>query len=277
MKYAEYREEKKHGSDEFPLQYYYIDSDSPEYVMQLHWHSELEIVRVIEGKFTLWLDNEKYELFAGDVVFIEGGAIHRGEPDECRYECAVFNPRFVSGQMNSRLAELVRPLCSGEAHLLPYCPPANQTAKSLLDTAREESPYYELKLAALICELIGVFYSEGAIDHKRTSDKRETRRRKMISLLFEKIERDYAGKITIAELAAIAGVTEKYLCRFFKEVTGYTPIDYINRVRIEHSCYEMKFNRRSVMDAAYESGFNEIGYFYKCFKKYKGVPPGKYR
>jgi AraC-like DNA-binding protein len=98
----------------------------------------------------------------------------------------------------------------------------------------------------------------------------------VISELFEKIERDYTERITIPELAEIAGVTEKYLCRFFKEVTGHTPTDYINRVRVEHACYEMKFNHRNVTEAAYESGFNEIGYFYKCFKKYKGIPPGKY-
>ena len=70
---------------------------------------------------------------------------------------------------------------------------------------------------------------------------------------------------------------EKYLCRFFKEFTGHTPTDYINRLRVERACYEMKFNHLNVTEAAYECGFNEISYFSKCFKKYKGVSPGKYR
>lgn len=277
MKYIDYKEAKKHGTEGFPLQYYCVDKNYPQYVMPLHWHREIEVIRVVEGKLALWLNNEKYELCGGDVIFVEGGALHRGEPENCRYECAVFDPRFVSGQMSSRLSELIRPLCSGHAELAPRCRAANETAGKLLDVAREEKPYYELRLASLICELVRIFYEESAIRFDRASDKRSNHRRTVITVLLERIESNYSEKITLAELAELAGVNEKYLCRFFKEFTGYTPTDYINRLRIEHACYEMKFNHRNVTEAAYECGFNEISYFSKCFKKYKGVSPGKYK
>lgn len=277
MKYTEYREAKKHGRDGFPLQYYYIDKKHPQYIMPLHWHREIEIIHVIEGKLALWLNNEKFELGADDLLFVGGGALHRGEPEECRYECAVFDPRLVSGQMNSRLSELIRPLCSGQASLMPKCKAANSAAIELLDTAKAECDYYELRLAALICELVRILYSEGAVSFDNAEDKRTSHRRAVITVLIEHIENNYAEKITLSELAELAGVNEKYLCRFFKEFTGYTPTDYINRLRIEHACYDMRFNHRNVTEAAYECGFNEISYFSKCFKKYKGVSPGKYR
>ena len=121
MKYTQYREAKKHGTDDFPFQYYFVDRFHPQYVMPLHWHGELEIIHVVSGKLNLWINNEKYELLADDVIFVEGGALHRGEPENCEYRCAVFDPRFVSGQMNSRLSELIRPICTGgEARLSPY-------------------------------------------------------------------------------------------------------------------------------------------------------------
>ena len=139
MKYTEYREAKKHGSDGLPLQYYYVDVRHPQYVMPLHWHREIEIIRVLEGKLTVWLNNEKHELTEGDTVFVEGGALHRGEPENCRYEYAVFDPRFVVGQVNSRLSELIRPLSSGHAELAPRCRAAEETANELFKTSREES------------------------------------------------------------------------------------------------------------------------------------------
>lgn len=277
MKYTEYKEAKKHGTEEFPFQYYFVDQKHPQYVMPLHWHSETEIITVLEGKLSLWLNNEKHEVSAGEVVFVGGGVLHRGEPENCRYECAVFDPKLVAGQRNSPLSELIRPLCSGHASLSPCCPVANETAVQLINTAREKTPYYELKLAALICELVKIFYEEGAISPDCASDKRSSHRRAIITVLLERIENNYAEKITIAELAELAGVNEKYLCRFFKEFTGHTPTDYINRLRVERACYEMKFNHLNVTEAAYECGFNEISYFSKCFKKYKGVSPGKYR
>ena len=72
-------------------------------------------------------------------------------------------------------------------------------------------------------------------------------------------------------------MNEKYLCRFFKSYTGQTPIEYINRLRIDRACFEMTVNRMNVTDAAYECGFNELSYFSKMFKRYKGVTPGQYK
>ena len=277
VKYTEYKETKKHGTDEFPLQYYCVDFKHPQYIMPLHWHGETEIIRINEGRLNLWLNNEKHELSQGDVIFVEGGTLHRGEPENCRYECVVFDPRLVSGQRNSRIAELVRRFCSGRAGLAPYCTAANGIANQLIDTVRAADMFYELKAASLVCELVRLFYTEDAMSTEQSSDKRSSHRRAMITVLLEKIETDYAERIALCDLAALVGVNEKYLCRFFKEFTGYTPTDYINRVRVERACYEMKFNRKNVTEAAYECGFNEISYFSKCFKKYKGVSPGKYK
>ena len=98
-----------------------------------------------------------------------------------------------------------------------------------------------------------------------------------MALLVEKIESEYTHKITLRDLSEIAQINEKYLCRFFKEFTGQTPIDYINRLRIDRACYEMSVNKLNVTEAVYECGFNEISYFLKIFKKYKGITPGEYR
>lgn len=277
MKYIEYRETKKHGKETFPLQYYYVDKENPQYVMPLHWHGETEIVHVFEGTLVLWLNNERYEMGADDVVFIESGTLHRADPENCRYECLVFDPRFVSGQTNSQLAELISPFCSGDIGLSPQCPAANETAKKLLACTCEERPYHELETAALVCELIRCFYVEGYVLQRTPQTKNLSHRRAVITILLKKIDDNYAEKITLTELADWSGMNEKYLCRFFKEFTGYTPIEYVNRTRVEHACHEMRFNHMNVTEAAYECGFNEISYFSKCFKKYKGMSPGAYK
>ena len=84
-------------------------------------------------------------------------------------------------------------------------------------------------------------------------------------------------RLTLSDLAELAQVNEKYLCRFFKEYTGQTPIDYINRLRVDRACYEMSVTGMNVTEAAFECGFNELSYFSKMFKKYKGIAPGEYR
>ena len=71
-------------------------------------------------------------------------------------------------------------------------------------------------------------------------------------------------------------MNEKYFCRFFKEFTNITPIDYINRLRIENAAHSLLEAGFTVTEAALDNGFNDISYFSKIFKKYKGVSPKRY-
>lgn len=73
------------------------------------------------------------------------------------------------------------------------------------------------------------------------------------------------------ELLVYSLLCRKYLCRIFKEYTGKTVVDYINELRIDNACHEMTVKGMSVTRAAYDSGFNNLSYFCKVFKHYKGV------
>ena len=77
-------------------------------------------------------------------------------------------------------------------------------------------------------------------------------------------------------LSKASGLNEKYLCRFFKAYTSHTPIDYINRLRIERAADDLRTRHCSVTDAAYANGFNDSAYFSKLFRQIKGVTPINY-
>ena len=60
-------------------------------------------------------------------------------------------------------------------------------------------------------------------------------------------------------------------------MTHQTPMDYLNRQRIEQACFRLTTTSDSVTDIAYDTGFNDLSYFIRIFRKYKGISPGKYR
>ena len=93
----------------------------------------------------------------------------------------------------------------------------------------------------------------------------------------EFIEHNYASPLTLQELSASVSMSPKYFCRFFSEMTHQTPMDYLNRQRIEQSCYELSTTDDSITEIAYRNGFNDLSYFIRTFKKYKGITPGKYK
>lgn len=277
MKFSDYKENKQHGSNDFPMQYYYVSATHSQYVMPLHWHRELEILRVREGELLLYLNNEEYRLKANDIAFIAPGTLHRGDPIGCTYECAVFDMRITAGYTNNRVSEMIQPIIASDVELSPLCAEAESAAASLFDCLASEDEYYELNASALVAGIIYELYKGGAVKPFQRENKRLAHRRAAMALLIDKIEKEYTHKITLADLAEMTQINEKYLCRFFKEFTGQTPIDYINRLRIDRACYDMTVNKMNVTEAAYESGFNELSYFSKIFKKYKGITPGQYK
>ena len=83
--------------------------------------------------------------------------------------------------------------------------------------------------------------------------------------------------LTLDELAAEAGLAPKYLCRVFRQVTGRTPIDYLNYYRIECAAELLCTTTDSITDVALSCGFNDPSYFSRMFRRQKRVSAHVYR
>ncbi|ELP5185316.1 helix-turn-helix transcriptional regulator, partial [Clostridium perfringens] len=66
-----------------------------------------------------------------------------------------------------------------------------------------------------------------------------------------------------------------YTCRTFKEVTGKTILDYINHIRCINARNLILYNGYTISESAYKSGFNNLSYFSKTYKKYMGLLPSE--
>ena len=80
-------------------------------------------------------------------------------------------------------------------------------------------------------------------------------------------------KIEISELAKIAGLNAVYLGAYFKQVNGCTIKQYINRIRINNAENLLSAGGYTVSEAAMRSGFDDLFYFSKVFRNYKGYAP----
>ena len=93
-----YNELKQHGTEDFPFELYRVNHQHPKYAMAYHWHTNLELIRVLDGELFLRLDNRNYTLQAGDIAFINSETVHSATPKNCFYECIVFNLQFLKTQ-----------------------------------------------------------------------------------------------------------------------------------------------------------------------------------
>ncbi|MCD0454635.1 AraC family transcriptional regulator [Chryseobacterium sp. LC2016-27] len=83
--------------------------------------------------------------------------------------------------------------------------------------------------------------------------------------------------ITLDEVAQIAGMPKSTFCLFFKKMTGKSFVTYLIEFRIESSCQMLIKTQMSVSEICITTGFNDIPYFNRIFKKIKEKTPTEYR
>ncbi|MGG6311497.1 helix-turn-helix domain-containing protein [Paenibacillus macerans] len=93
-----------------------------------------------------------------------------------------------------------------------------------------------------------------------------------ILLILEK----YPSYITLELAAGAIGLNPSYLSRIFKEETGTTFSEYLNRVRIDASRKLLESGRYSVKQVSVQVGFATYNYFFKVFKEWTGMTPQAY-
>ncbi len=83
--------------------------------------------------------------------------------------------------------------------------------------------------------------------------------------------------IGLAEVAKTAGLSESHFCRLFREVTGLTLTDYVNRCRIERAKDELLKRGRRVSEIAFEVGYQSLSQFNRNFLRLTGSSPTSWR
>lgn len=275
MKYIEYKETRQHGTPDFPYAYYHITKAHPRYNMVHHWHPQYEIIHIIEGRFTVMINDGEYTANKGEALFIPGGMMHGGEPEDAEYECLVFEPdAFLrrSMMLEEHSAELISNMRKPSPNVLNE----NELAKKLIERIfcelRSKREGYRLIVQGAVMQLFGelarIETDGGAVKNKRRLQGLKN------ALAF--IEDNYSEPVTLDEIASASGMNSGYLCRVFREMTHKTPIDYLNYYRVECACEQIASTDDSMTDIALGCGFCDLSYFIKVFKRYKGVTPSAY-
>lgn len=91
------------------------------------------------------------------------------------------------------------------------------------------------------------------------------------------IERNYSEKMTIDTLANVINTGRRTFERRFKEATNNTPIEYIQRVRIEAAKAFFEASRRNVTETMFDVGYTDTKAFRDVFKRITGLTPIEYR
>ncbi len=280
--YFELKENKPHGTKDDPFSTYHIENGGQSFQIPVHWHDELEIIYVKSGFLTVNISGENYIGKPGDAFVVSPGNLHfmGSQTGTVDYFTFLFPLKYIAFRSDDMLDDkLIEPLNSGHLMISPeikdtvkeQCEQLARVYAAEIDKS-ESKITNQIKKKIILLQFIHELWKKGYIVENDTTG-RNTVEKEMVSY----IQQNYTGKILLREFGEQFHLSEKYISRYFKEHFHITLSQYVTYLRLEHAKQMLQETDISVTEVAMQSGYQNISYFIRSFKKTYGVSPLKYR
>ena len=285
------------------LLYESINSQEERLDVGLDWHDEPEIIYFKNGHYKLMLNLKEYDITDECFCIVNSGVIRKLESlDEKGVEYSIrikLEDLCFKNDSDPVNEALIYPLLKGSIRFNEFITVSDfgflQVLRSFNDMVRRyrefgkksntnsvsvrkyelDSVADQLMIKADLLHVIALIYSFGMIEDKEVTDTEKQVKAIKDSIIF--IREHYKEKLYIRNLSELTGLNEQYFIRFFGSVTGVSPLDYINRYRVEQAARLLKDTDTHVYEIAEECGFHNIGNFIKIFRSVTGETPHKFR
>jgi len=285
------------------LLYESINSQEEKLDVGLDWHDEPEIIYFKNGHYKLMLNLKEYDITDECFCIVNSGVVRKLESlDEKGVEYSIrikLEDLCFKNDSDPINEALIYPLLKGSIRFNEFITVSDfgflQVLRSFNDMVRRyrefgkksntnsvsvrkyelDSVADQLMIKADLLHVIALIYSFGMIEDKEVTDTEKQVKAIKDSIIF--IREHYKEKLYIRNLSELTGLNEQYFIRFFGSVTGVSPLDYINRYRVEQAAGLLKDTDTHVYEIAEECGFHNIGNFIKIFRSVTGETPHKFR
>ncbi|MFC4778017.1 helix-turn-helix domain-containing protein [Paenibacillus sp. GCM10023252] len=242
----------------------YVDDPDPD------WHKARSPIPrhifflVTQGSFTYEVDGVIYKLSKGDALFMPHGVIREGtqQPGETHQKYTILFDMKQDENLLPLLAE--RRTVHVKASSYDYM---KQRFSILIQQWLGRMPYYET-----ICETIAV---EMLASMNRDRDYARVPSIKMahVQAIQQYILNHFREPLAIHTLAKLVDRTPNYVTSLFKEVTGISPLTYLQQVRIAAAKDLLLHTTLTVGQVAEQLGFYDVSHFHRTFRRHTGLPP----
>lgn len=239
------------------------------YSTQLQSINSFELIYTLSGKAHLNYLGHDYEIKAQDVFLID-----------CKNPYHYYNGfeepwEFISIHFNGASAQdyfsyLLK--ANGIVSSLDHNSYFYRNLMMLLTIENEEIPHYEIVAANLLTNIITELIA--------TLPQRNNTELILPVWISEArlyIENHFQEKITLDDLADRYALSKSHFSREFKKFLGYSPIEYLIKMRMNFAKSLLQFSSLSIEEIAYACGMNGANHFTQLFKKTESITPSAYR
>lgn len=259
----------------------YLNEEYEDY--PIHWHTAAEIIMPIENTYEVVVNNTRYLLNVGDIILLPSGELHqlyaptKGQRIIFQFDYSLlynlngFDSVFHMFHPCTIITDETMPDIHANLHNL------------MLHIMKEYFSDSPLKEAAIYSMLVNFFVILGRnhiTSEKKFPNAKSPKRHEYIDkflMVCTYINEHCTEPINVDDLAKLAGFSKYHFMRLFKEFSGISYYDYLNKQRIMHAERLLIDPNLTITEIAMHSGFNSLATFNRIFKEQKQCTPSEYK
>ncbi|WP_258088578.1 AraC family transcriptional regulator [Weissella fangxianensis] len=248
----------------------------------LYHKGDYEIIFCIKGPMYMQVGNHKYNIESNQVLIVPPFTTYCGyktSPNGADFYWLHFFPQEKVSIIEAHEDDIINKLKTNESRNnsvtlpiifnLPDYEDIIVTIHKILST-KKKITFMEKRdflTSALLVELFDAYVTQNTSDNK--DDK--------IKYIKEWIRANMSNELNVENVAKNINLNRDYLTRIFKENTGMTVFQYINKQRIDVASTLLVRTEMSIKEIAYNSYFTNSKMLMRRFKKETGLSPNEYR
>lgn len=259
-------------------------SIAKQFYNQWHYHSEVELVLIVEGSGTALVGDSIVNIKSGDLLLIGANLPHMFRSDTEQGDSTItevltihFLPEifeaFLMLPENDLIAQLLKKALVGISVL-------GETKKNVTERMQAISYIYKTMRLVSLLEILNIIANSNETSFisskslKLYTNKQDEAR---LNRIYHYTLNNFTRKITLAEIANIVHMAPHSFCRYFKSRTQKRYSQFLLEVRVSYACRLLTESDYSIAVIAYESGFMNDSNFNRHFKLITHKTPMEYK
>lgn len=266
----------------------FYKEDLPHFIVPWHYHPEIEIMYILEGTGTRFVGDHIDRYQVGDVCMVGPQLPHEWRNDDEFFKqgaglkasclCLFFLKDIFDGNL-IRLPEMnnIRQLIERSRRGIKFTGLSRQRIgeyiRQSVDLAGAERIVRFISLLEMMAttQEYELLASVGFTESVNSSDFDR------FDKVYQYMMKNFRQPIKLEEVASLVGLTPNAFCRYFRERTQKTFVQYLNDIRIGHAKKLLIEGWMKISTLSMEAGFNNLSNFIELFKRSAHMSPSEYQ
>lgn len=266
----------------------FYKEDLPHFIVPWHYHPQIEIMYILEGTGTRFVGDHIDRYQVGDVCMVGPQLPHEWRNDDEFFKrgaglkasclCLFFLKDIFDGNL-IRLPEMnnIRQLIERSRRGIKF---TGSSREKIGEYIRQS---VELTGAARIVRFISLLEMMATTDEYELlasigfTESVNSSDFDRFDKVYQYMMKNFRQPIRLEEVASLVGLTPNAFCRYFRERTQKTFVQYLNDIRIGHAKKLLIEGRLKISTLSMEAGFNNLSNFIELFKRSAHMSPSEYQ